>query len=75
MVEFAVASGTKTIMSDKSLCSLNVRKCPIELRKRLKKQAVDRDMDLQELIIEYLRSAVEKAEEGPKSNSPGLPSS
>ena len=50
--------------TDSTKRALNIRNCPKGLHKRLKMMAVSRDMDLQDLAVEYLQYAIDRAEGG-----------
>lgn len=39
---------------------LNIRKFPTELRKKLRIKALSRDLDLRDLVIEYLQQGLER---------------
>lgn len=39
-------------------CVLNIRNFPTELRRKLKARAADLGIDLQDLVIEYLRAGL-----------------
>ena len=47
---------------DSSKGVLNIRNFPAQLRRRLKIRALEREMDLQDLVKEYLTAALEKDE-------------
>jgi hypothetical protein len=46
--------------TDSSKCVLNIRTCPTELRRRLKIKAASREIDLQDLVVEYLQFALDR---------------
>ena len=50
--------------NESAKCVLNIRNFPAELRKRLKIRAAAREVGLQDLVIEYLQSALERDKKG-----------
>jgi hypothetical protein len=50
---------------------IKAENCPKELKKRLKMKALEREIDLQDLILEYCRRGLDQEHaEKPSKNSP-----
>jgi len=47
---------------DDSQCVLSLQRFPKELRKRLKVKAAEREIDLQELCVQYLAAGLDQDE-------------
>lgn len=57
-------------MSNDQWCVLSLQRFPKELRRRLKIKAAEREVDLQDLCMEYLEAALSK-DDSDKPRGPG----